>query len=551
MRRHGLAVIGILPLAVLLPLIPAGRRVLWESNEARYPLLAQDILEHGRWFVPELRGQLYLNKPQLFFWTIAVVSLPAGRVSELSAALPSVLSAVAAVGAVLAIGTRLWGRRAGLLAGLMAATAPPFFVFGHLAIPDMMLTACLTWALYWFLHAASSGWARGPLIGFYVFVALAVGTKGPPGYAALAAAAVAVLGTEGRRGLARLRPGLGVLILAVATLPWVVPYYTRSHGQFQSDVLVGHYGVWLFRGSLLVRAEGVAQTLVNFLPWSIFLIAVVWSWRGAPDAGRRRIALWTGTLWALLVFTGIPRSHYLLPVYPLLALLAAERLGRAPADGGPLALRVAAAAASISAIGLLVVLIVHPTQLAQGEDIMFLPTGWERGVVAVILLGGAVAAGLFGRRGAWAAMTGVIALSLSDHPPPHRHPLSAASRARLRRPPARRRRGRPRGPERDRVRLSRPAPRLRLLPRAAGRRAEVARARAPRAGQSGARAGPHRLARLVAGDELGGAVVLARAGLAHARRPGGGRGGKPAALARPSSPAASGPRRRAGCHRRG
>ena len=107
MNRSVLALVGILLLAVLLPLIPAGRRVLWESNEPRYPVLAQDILEHGRWLVPEVRGQLYLNKPQLYFWTIAVASLPAGRVSEMSAALSSVLSTLAAVAAALAIGTRL------------------------------------------------------------------------------------------------------------------------------------------------------------------------------------------------------------------------------------------------------------------------------------------------------------------------------------------------------------------------------------------------------------------------------------------------------------
>lgn len=87
MTRSRHALVGILALAVLLPLIPTGRRVLWESNETRYPVLAQDILEHGRWLVPEIRGQLYLNKSQLYFWTIALVSLPAGRVSELSATL--------------------------------------------------------------------------------------------------------------------------------------------------------------------------------------------------------------------------------------------------------------------------------------------------------------------------------------------------------------------------------------------------------------------------------------------------------------------------------
>ena len=46
------------------------------------------------------------------------------------------------------------------------------------------------------------------------------------------------------------------------------------------------------------------------------------------------------------VLTGLPRSHYLLPVYPLLALLTAERLARAPADDRARAFRVAALIAS-------------------------------------------------------------------------------------------------------------------------------------------------------------------------------------------------------------
>lgn len=193
-----------------------------------------------------------------------------------------------------------------------------------------------------------------------------------------------------------------------------MPYYVRSRGEFESDVLVHHYGVWLFRGSLLARVEGVAQTLVGFLPWSIFLVAAVWSWRGAPDEGRRRIALWTGTLWALLVFTGIPRAHYLLPVYPLLALLTAERLARARADGSPRTLRVAGAAVSICAVGAALALIVRPTLLARGDDATLWPeAGWERGVVALILVGGAIVTGLFGRRRAWVAMTVAVAMSLT------------------------------------------------------------------------------------------------------------------------------------------
>src|SRR5574341_2304496 len=85
-RRPGLALAGIFALAVLILTGSAGRRGLWSSDEARFALLAQDILDHGRWLVPELRGQLYLNKPQLHFWAIALASFPVGRVTELTAA---------------------------------------------------------------------------------------------------------------------------------------------------------------------------------------------------------------------------------------------------------------------------------------------------------------------------------------------------------------------------------------------------------------------------------------------------------------------------------
>src|SRR5437870_13217861 len=102
--------------AALVVGLPAGRAPLWDPNEARYMLLARDILDSGRWLVPDLRGEPYLNKPQLFFWSVAVASLPGGEVTERTAALPAVLSSIATVAAVLAIGTSALGRQAGAMA---------------------------------------------------------------------------------------------------------------------------------------------------------------------------------------------------------------------------------------------------------------------------------------------------------------------------------------------------------------------------------------------------------------------------------------------------
>lgn len=416
MKHYRLAVIGILALALLILVLPAGRRVFWSSNEARYPLLAQDILDHGRWVVPELRGQLYLNKPQLHFWSIAVASLPSGRVSELSGAIPSVLSALAMVGAVVAIGTLLWGGQAGLLAGLILTTAMPFFTFGHVAIPDMMLSAFMTWSLYWFLRAWRSEWARGPLVGFYLFVALAIAAKGPPGFAALAAVVVTTLGTDGPRGLVRLRPVLGLSILALCTLAWIVPYHLQSQGVFKSQVLAGHYGIWFFQRSVLARVTGLTDTLIAFFPWTVFLVTAPWWWRQAPlDDGRRRIVLWTLTLWLLFVFSGPVQAHYLLPVYPLLALLTAEFLARGDAQEGRRLLRVAAAVSLVCAMAVALALIVRPPEvLSAAHDINFFPDAWwERGLAAGIVVVGSIAAYLLARRDAWAAMTVTGALTIA------------------------------------------------------------------------------------------------------------------------------------------
>jgi len=125
--RWRLVGVAVLAFTALVVGVPAGRAPLWDPNEARYMLLARDILDRGGWFIPDLRGEPYLNKPQLFFWSIAVASLPGGEVTERTAALPAVLSSIATVAAAFAIGARVWGLGAGGMAALALASTIGFF----------------------------------------------------------------------------------------------------------------------------------------------------------------------------------------------------------------------------------------------------------------------------------------------------------------------------------------------------------------------------------------------------------------------------------------
>ena len=51
--------------------VDLGRRILTTNDEARFPLLAQDILTRGDWLFPVLNGTVYHNKPILLAWLIA------------------------------------------------------------------------------------------------------------------------------------------------------------------------------------------------------------------------------------------------------------------------------------------------------------------------------------------------------------------------------------------------------------------------------------------------------------------------------------------------
>src|SRR2546427_7823775 len=128
--RSRLVLVAVLAFAALVVGLPAGRSPLWDPNEARYMLLARDILDSGRWLVPDLRGEPYLNKPQLFFWSVAVASLPGGEVTDRTARVPAVLSSIATVAAVFAIGARTWGVGTGGWAALALAAALCFFLVG-------------------------------------------------------------------------------------------------------------------------------------------------------------------------------------------------------------------------------------------------------------------------------------------------------------------------------------------------------------------------------------------------------------------------------------
>ena len=76
--RDALLVVA-LTAALVLP--PVGHRLIVTSHEARFALVAGDMLERHVWFDARLRGQPYRNKPPLHPWIIVACSWWTGRVT--------------------------------------------------------------------------------------------------------------------------------------------------------------------------------------------------------------------------------------------------------------------------------------------------------------------------------------------------------------------------------------------------------------------------------------------------------------------------------------
>ena len=93
-----------LALAILLGFAPVGSHSLWSPDEPTGAGIGRAMADSGDWIVPRLNGQPFLEKPPLYWWTLAA-GLRLLGISDVAARLPSALFAVLTLLAVWAAGT--------------------------------------------------------------------------------------------------------------------------------------------------------------------------------------------------------------------------------------------------------------------------------------------------------------------------------------------------------------------------------------------------------------------------------------------------------------
>jgi 4-amino-4-deoxy-L-arabinose transferase-like glycosyltransferase len=317
--------VGIGLLAGLLGAVDLGARMFTTNDEARFPLLAQDILARGEWLWPQLNGSAYYNKPPLLAWLIVLVSWPVGHVTQLTAVIPSAAAGVATVVFIYQIARDLFGADAGRFAALVAMTTQGLFFHAHLSLPDVLMTCFITASLWMFVRMAQD--RPGPWwIGFYACAGAAFWAKGPAGLLPLAIAIVHAVATRShRRWSLRLAAGLPLVAGPVA-LWWLLGALSDSRATTET-VVIDHLAWYRPHApSLATLTAPLRNTLAVLSPWVLLAPLAILAVRrfGGPKADRdalRFLLVWLGVAAALIGLSNQQRLRYYVPLVPPMAVL--------------------------------------------------------------------------------------------------------------------------------------------------------------------------------------------------------------------------------------
>lgn len=322
-----------------------------DRDEARFAEASAQMLESGDFVTIRFQDSERNKKPAGIYWLQAasVAAFSSVEAREIWAyRLPSVVGAMLAAALTAVAGARLFGRDVGRLGALLLAATPLAASEAMIAKTDAALMAAIVAAETALIHVLADARDGRPPERWWPLLfwgALGAGTllKGPiaPLILVLTIGAVALLRPETRGALLRLRPIMGLIIYGAMVLPWFVAVENATGGRFLAEAL----GKDMF-GKIGAAQEshagppGLHIALLPLLAWP----AIAFLPAGLASAFRKRtewptalLLAWVVPSWLGFEAASTKLPHYVLPLYPPLALLAAR--GSLAGDLAPPALR--------------------------------------------------------------------------------------------------------------------------------------------------------------------------------------------------------------------
>ncbi len=313
-----------------------------DRDEARFAQATKQMIESGDYIDIRFQDEVRYKKPVGIYWLQAIavntadaLGVPQARTTIWFYRIPSLLGAIGAVLLTYWTALAFVSRRAAMLAAMMLATSILLGVEARLAKTDAMLLATVLAAMGALArvylgargqHPAVTGW-KLPAI-FWSALAAGMLLKGP----LILAFVIITAGTlsafdRSMRWLSALRPLPGIAWFIVLVLPWFLAIIIRSGDSFFAQSIGQDLLGKVARGQ---ESHGAPPGFYFVLFWVTFwpgatlaAMAAPTVWKARHEPGARFLLAWLVPSWIMfeVVMTKLP--HYVLPLYPAVAILIA------------------------------------------------------------------------------------------------------------------------------------------------------------------------------------------------------------------------------------
>ena len=318
-----------------------------DRDEARFAQATKQMVESGDFVDIRFQDDVRYKKPVGVYWlqaaaveTASALGLPRAELRIWLYRVPSLIGAIGAVLLTYWAALAFVTRRGAILVGLIMGSSVLLGVESRLAKTDAMLLLTVVAAMGALARVYLS-WQRGedpahpswtgPAI-FWTALAAGILLKGPLilMFVVLTIATLAIL-DRSAAWVWRLRPVWGLMWTLVLVLPWFVAIYWRAGDAFFADSIGGD----MLSKLAAQESHGAPPGLYLLLFWVTFwpgaplaAMAAPAVWKARREPGAQFLLAWLVPSWIVfeLVLTKLP--HYVLPLYPAIAILTVGALER-------------------------------------------------------------------------------------------------------------------------------------------------------------------------------------------------------------------------------
>jgi 4-amino-4-deoxy-L-arabinose transferase-like glycosyltransferase len=318
-----------------------------DRDEARFAQATKQMVETGDFVDIRFQDEVRYKKPVGVYWlqaaaveSASALGLPRAQVRIWLYRVPSLIGAIGAVLLTYWTALAFVTPRGAILAALILCSSVLLGAEARLAKTDAMLLLAVVAAMGALARVYLS-WQRGedpvhppwswPAI-FWTALAGGILLKGPLilMFVALTIGTLAIL-DRSASWLWRLRPVWGLMWLLVLVLPWFVAIFWRAGDTFFQDSIGGD----MLSKLGAQESHGAPPGLYLLLFWVTFWpgaplagMAAPSVWRGRREPGAQYLLAWLVPSWIVfeVVLTKLP--HYVLPLYPAIAILTVGALER-------------------------------------------------------------------------------------------------------------------------------------------------------------------------------------------------------------------------------